>query len=624
MQGWLSIEQIQLLSQSEKGQELLLLINDFHQISILCDGITGYNHKTFVAPKKLPFPFSTDPDQMMNNMMVFYNHLADHALFDVDFVKTPSSVKPMKEQLSGVDFINFQRMRVRVLLYLIVQTEFICVEKHSFFVSFLKAVELGLGRELAGISTQAFDIWIGLQFALMKLSIDKTLYRLENYDFFKSATHFFFSLFDEGRVSTESIIANYQHTSNYIVSVLLPQTVIDEFFKYPFSRGKKDECHYANGVCCLSSFPEKIKTGVLSVGEEFEYFTEEGKLPCAAEAEKILQEWEKHILKELRLGGIEDFSITPTMTENDLTQRNTLNALNIRIGDWYCKVYHDVDHKLEVNTSPYTLEQVFTIQGLTVSPYHLFDLYIINIARKLNLIPCSGHKHIGVVKAFRGNGELILRLLLDVERRGFIPRFLKREQKSHSVYPYMSHYSPIPAPALTALVNLFNAQLEVCSERKVHEDNGALYMQVTALRRLGLWNNKRQPLNLQHLRAGVVESNDNCVKQPATTIEFRFPQAARSGEEARRWNELFIAWIQLMEKHQRANLKLSIELDNPMNYASGRDAEVVASFKGFIGELGLDWNAYQSCSFLGRTPENAGSDSELSPTVQVEQPMDLS
>ncbi len=337
-----------------------------------------------------------------------------------------------------------------------------------------------------------------------------------------------------------------------------------------------------------------MNTELLTAGEEFEFLRPQGEEFSTEEAAKTLHQWHCKLEEVLKKNNISDFSIVHQYNRDQL-----LKSLKIRIGNWHCRVYKDYG-VLEVNTSPYHLNEVFTIQGSTVAVYHCFNVYILDIAKSLRLPTMSGHKHIGIENALYGNGEILLRLLLDVEKRSWLPRLFMREQSSLENFNYM-HNDPDKETylfVLNALVTSFNQQLQICPDRKINESFSSIKALAEALIMRGVWSGKMIPLNLLNLSATAPEQASEGVREARTTIEFRFPQAPRSGDEAKRINELFTAWLQLMEQHQHDNKPLKLELNDPMDYAENKDAEVEGLFCDFVKELGLDWDAFKHLSFL--------------------------
>ena len=329
-----------------------------------------------------------------------------------------------------------------------------------------------------------------------------------------------------------------------------------------------------------------MSTDLLTFGEEFEFLTSQGQEFSKEEVDRTLKQWRDDLVKILGDNSIQDYSIEPSQA-----------SLDIRIGNWFYKIYDDYN-VLEVNTSPYRLDQIFTIHKLSLTAYQCFDNFVLDIAKGMHLCVRSGHKHIGIDKALYGNSEILLRLLIDVEKRAWLPRVFLREKRSENNFCYAKQSLKYPTFVLKALVAAFNQQLQTNPARKIDENFDSFINLTCVLDEIGLWQGKIIPLNLQHLSASAPEHECEGVRKARTTIEFRFPQTPRTGEEAKRLNQLFAAWLQLMERHQHHNTPLALELNDPMSYAEGKDDEVISLFHDFVQELGLEWDTFRHCSFL--------------------------
>ncbi len=417
----------------------------------------------------------------------------------------------------------------------------------------------------------------------------------ETIEISRGVNRFTWSFFDSGIVSTDKIKENQNLIFNYMTFFLIPNQILPPLFQHPMTNPSQPSCSFAN----QPHFPKDLTVTQLTFGEEFEFLSEQGKEFSREEANKTLKNWRILLEQILEEKCIKDFSINPLYSVLD----NFLISLKINIGKWQYRVFFDIDDILEVNTSPYCLDDNFIVQGKAVNVYKLFDFFILNIAEGLHLPTLSGHKHIGIDKALHGNGEILLRLLLDVEKRGWLPRLFMREQKSKSHFRYLSQ-NMFSAFSLHAVIEAFNRQLRINPKRNKNESFNSIKQLAEAIKAVGLWTHKSVPLNLDHLTANTLELEKEAkaggVRNACVTIEFRFPQAPRTGKEAKLLNQVFAAWLQLMEKHQHSNKPLELNLDDPMDYAEGKDDKVMELFHDFIQELELelDWDTFKCCSFL--------------------------
>lgn len=154
---------------------------------------------------------------------------------------------------------------------------------------------------------------------------------------------------------------------------------------------------------------------------------------------------------------------------------------------------------------------------------------------------------------------------------------------------------------MQGLIKQFNQKLVAGTARCEKVGYAGIVGLEKALSDLGL-SDKCRPLNLKHLLQTEVSTPSALVSEPDTTIEFRFPQAARSGDEARFWNELLCAWMLKMERDQRENKPLQTEFNNPMDYKD--DQEVLKLFKEFAEELGLEWSQARLLSHISHIEED--------------------
>ncbi len=587
--GWLTSEQVHTLSQSQEGRALLLLISDIHQFSEICvEKKGGEAVYQLFKTDDLPFIFSAEPDKLLKNVRTFFKNVAIMTLDRSPYCFGNMLDTTMNPNLSDIDVINHERLLVKALSLLEENKKNITLHPQALLADFIRTIECGVGSHaLLHLHPQAFEHWLDMQSTLGKLLIDN-FYRKKNTELFKCVDDFIWSLLDHSCVSAEQVTKNQALTLDYMASYLIPRQLLPLLFHNPIT-GDTAKSGSSGQVLPTPCFPEKMVSNLLTFGEEFEFFNEEGKVFDEQTMAETLSRWQHLLQQTLTERGITDYAFSTSYRQGQ--------RLDVRIGNWHCLVYDDFDI-IEVNTSPYQMEQLFTVQNTSMTAYKLFDLFILDIAKALHLPTRSGHKHIGIARAFNGNAEILLRLLFDVEKRGWFPRLLLREQRSKDQYCYLSQSYWAEHFTLNSLIDGFNRQLQTAPGRKNNKGFRPVKQLADIMDIMGLWGGKSIPLNLLHLEEDTQQEDSGEVREALNTIEFRFLQAARSGKEAKLINRLLVGWLELMEKHQHSNTPLSLELDNPMNYAEGRDEEVTALFRAFVEELELNWDTFKSCSFL--------------------------
>ncbi len=596
---WLSPEQVQILTQSNEGETLLMLINDLYQLATICTGRKGrYSHKTFEITEHSPFKFSVDPIDFLENMRSFFQQTLCATVSCSPYCHGIPLNESQHPNLTRIDIINFERLLVKAWTYQVSSDKFIELNNKSLLIDFIRVLKPGSAHYgLLNLVPKAFADWVDMQSALSNLKV--YLNHRQTEKLAMGINRFIWSFFKDGIVSVEKIQINEDQILNYSMFFLIPDQILPLLFQTPitddseFTDTKKLACPSTEKMKIPTSFPRSITTDLLTFGEEFEFITEQHGNFSVEEADKTMMKWHTKLEEILGNKGITDFDIIPSYH----SKNHLMKSLDIRIGNWYYRIYHDFN-VLEVNTSPYTLDQSFAVQGEALNVYQFFDHFVLDIAKNLHLPTRSGHKHIGIDKALHGNSEILLRLLLDTEKRGWFPRLFLREQRSVEHFRYMSQDSYSRPATLSTIVESFNQQLQIDPDRKINESFDSIKKLVEVLQDMDLWAKKEVPLNLKHLSGNTSEKADNEVREACTTIEFRFPQAPRTGKEAELLNRIFVAWLQLMEKHQHGNIPLRLEQDDPMDYLTGRDNKVMGLFREFIQELELDWDTFRTCSFL--------------------------
>ena len=445
------------------------------------------------------------------------------------------------------------------------------------------------GDALLDLKPEACDAWLDGHKRLYTLVHEKLVGRGIGQSAAKSICHFFWSSFPGGKLSADNFSLIERELAQY-AWLEIAKPVLSTMFQNPLgsqlSEAGLDE----------SSMPP-LDVNELTYGEEFEFYLKNDGLGVEEEFKDILKQWTALTEEVLKKKQITDYEIM-------LFDPPEESELQLRVGHWHGKIFLDGIDVLEVNTSPYYLNGRLTPQqensgqeksGSIEDVYQLFDLIIFGVVEKIGLKPRSGHKHVDISRALHGNAEVLFRLLVDVEARAWLPRLQGREARSKDVFLYLKQEPASMSRTMSFLVEQFNRQLVIAPERRKKACYDDTVRLKEALKDLGLLN-KNKPLNLLHLKPTELAAPGSDVSVPSTTIEFRFPQAARSGEEAKAMNKMLCAWLQLMERDQRDNKPLRDYFNDPMAY--NNDQEVIALFRGFARELGIDWEQARQLSHI--------------------------
>ena len=445
---------------------------------------------------------------------------------------------------------------------------------------------LAKGDALLRLKPEAFGSWLRVHHSLYRLVHEQLAGSKISEKSAEAISHFLWSCFPGGRLSAETFRSIEGELKQYAESQIA-KPALSTMFQNPLAMQSAQDVELNKGAL-LSG----LDIRELTYGEEFEFYIKEpGSRPTDEEFMEVLKKWAGYIEEALQENHILDYDIK-------LSEGSFDSYLSLWVGGWHARIFIDGD-VLEVNTSPYRLDGSLPSQresaGRGVDTYQLFDLVVFGITEKMGLKPRSGHKHVDISRALHGNSEVLFRLLVDVDCRAWLPRLQRREARSESMFSYLKQGKAAESRAMEFLIGQFNQQLEVAPQRR----KGACYADVVQLERaltdLGI-SHRLRPLNLKHLSLTEVTTPAAKVTRPKTTIEFRFPQSARNGDEAKIMNEMLCAWLQLMERNQRANKPLKAEFNDPMEYKD--DQEVMRLFRGFIQELGLDWGRFLKLSHI--------------------------
>ena len=277
----------------------------------------------------------------------------------------------------------------------------------------------------------------------------------------------------------------------------------------------------------------------------------------------------------------------------------------IKIGNWRCKIFRDID-VIEVNATPYVLGQTFQImegQSLrNLTPYECFDRFIHAAARGLNMPGCSGHKHVDVYQAFRGNAELMFRVMIDMENATWMARAFDRTASANSfAYSAGNEQQKRHLKQVTERINqlLKDPQRRLLSGSFRHLQNVRRFMDFLGIIRRGA------PCSLTHIDISALKHTQTVTERPGTTLEFRPFHCPRTGEESRLINKLLTGRFNYLLECQRQR--------QPIEYPG----LLLASFD----ERSAASAAVRFCAEAGLTPEETRSIIRIAPGEVPEEPL---
>ncbi len=320
--------------------------------------------------------------------------------------------------------------------------------------------------------------------------------------------------------------------------------------------------------------PDQIK-----IGEEFEfYFTNE--MNYTYSVNEIITKWYRFISKKM-------ISMHIPKLEYFLKKGENEDELFFTFGNWHCMYYRDCGI-FEVNCSPYTIDQYFTCNGKNYTTYELFDLFINKPADEFLLQGRSGHKHIDIRHSIANNPELLFRFLLDVENESFLTKALGREDRCEEWFPYlfMSNKADQYKTLIDRSVELINKKISVGKSPQ----SLAFYTHAYVFKNLWDLSNEYSPAKIRLAPKYINDHKDTKICKPDGTLEMRFWHCARSGEEARKINEIIIAWINTLAKEQKDKIPLSFKM-NDFSHLDTHE-KIIKCFDNFCERIGLNPKEY--------------------------------
>ena len=300
----------------------------------------------------------------------------------------------------------------------------------------------------------------------------------------------------------------------------------------------------AEQVTRISSKVPAIDPEQLRFGEEMEFWPDQ---QCKKIEQSLLQDKKAQFIE--RIEAILKHHAIDYETKADF--ENTELPTVIKVGNWRCKIFLDED-VIEVNTTPYTLDQTFLItEGQILrelTAYECFDRFIHTAARELNMPGRSGHKHVDVYQAFHGNAELAFRVMIDMENAAWMPGAFDREARVDKfAYSAFEEKQKRLLTYVTGRVNhlLKDPQQRLLSGSFQHLQNLRRLMDLLSITR------HYAPCSLDHISSLAFEHTQTVTSTPNTTLEFRPFHCPRTGEESRLINKLLTGRFNYLLECQR-------------------------------------------------------------------------
>ncbi|WP_163372986.1 hypothetical protein [Endozoicomonas acroporae] len=316
-------------------------------------------------------------------------------------------------------------------------------------------------------------------------------------------------------------------------------------------------------------------------GEEFE-FSLESSPGKKLSPDLLIKKWSEHISFLMSSMNIpeSEFSII-------IKNSNRVKELDFTFGDWNCKFYPDFG-VFEVNCSPYTIDQVFTCNGATYTAYELFDIFILAPADLFLLKGISGHKHIDIRNSISNNPELLFRFLLSVENERFLVKALDRERECEEFFPYLSMCNGAPQwkSLLDHTIQLINKEL---AAGKTTQPTG-FYTYAYVFQQLWELKHVYCPAKIRLAPQHASNNSEKRVCKPDGTLELRFWHGARTGQEARKINEIILSWMNTLSQQQKNKIPLFLKLDDVEPIDLNR---IEILFDNFCKNIGLQPEKYR-------------------------------
>ncbi len=350
-----------------------------------------------------------------------------------------------------------------------------------------------------------------------------------------------------------------------------------------------------------SQEPLGLRADKIVNGDEFEYWAGgESSQDKDRRIVQLLKQLDAHARMETERFNVTEKDLTTIMDcypdDYERTEYRGKPRLTIRFGAWECVAHWDywsIEPLFEINASPYKIDEQYTVNGKEFSVYDIYELFITSFARKVGLQPSSGHKHIDFHESIGGNPEYLFRLFVSAEQSSFLSHVFKTEDYSDSSNQYVcqSTESSCKIRALETMVNSFNKWLSLGFTGK----SGDHFSVNECFRHFwsGLFScstSKYAPIGMRELAPLGMKREAELGKPclPRNTLEFRFFNCARNGEEVKKINIFLDAWLKHIDHTQKERTYVEEYLPYDPKSKTMEESKVEEKFRLFLIRIGLD------------------------------------
>ena len=367
----------------------------------------------------------------------------------------------------------------------------------------------------------------------------------------------------------------------------------------------------------ISSEPGSFREGELLFGEEFDYMLDlddpqPGTESNDSSAKQYIHMWKRLVLE--KLGKLEipgsQFSVVIIYSSSPDPRKK---RLEVKVGEWSSVIY--VDHwgyqekeipLLEVNVSPYHIDETYKIAGKQYSVYELFDEFIISIAERLNIKPLDVHKHVDLVDSVGSNQELLFRMLVDIENKAWLSQYFGCEHNTGFILKSLVYLSQTDnnrqnnSLLLGQLVEAFNSGPKTADRQSEMSPQEAI-QDVSNQWRCGFnMTDYALPADIRivNTRGYSFPDNDRAkrgevVNHPVSgTLELRFFPGVQNGDGIRLLNTLVVNWFKYHASQQNDQRPVQYTAYDPLNNDE-TSKSLQERFSAFLEEIGLTPTPYQ-------------------------------
>ena len=270
----------------------------------------------------------------------------------------------------------------------------------------------------------------------------------------------------------------------------------------------------------------------LYIGDEIEFCYYDSDKMSKKQYSTVASKWIQELKIILQKDNITDYNIECIECIDTIKYK-------ITIGDWSYCLFFDINAP-EVTTQPYRVEDKFCItengQAKLYKTAELDDKYIFTISKHLNLKPRGCHKHFDV-RAFEGNTELLMRLLLMVQNHPELPRFFNRLEDIFW-YSYLTtkdacgkKYEAVSELSVHILNNVNDFLTKGADYQSKYGDNEDMTILAMMLYLIPCFAiaKKRSPIAYHHI-INLTYATLDIMESPASTAEIRFFNVQNSND----------------------------------------------------------------------------------------------